>query len=74
MTETHAEHTIAEHQHAAGCGHDAVQHGDHVDYITMVTSTPNTTVTTTSINRTWLPGALPIQGARRSCFRTMRMH
>ncbi|GGL77362.1 hypothetical protein GCM10009706_14800 [Curtobacterium citreum] len=32
-TETHAEHTIAEHQHAADCGHEAVQHDDHVDYL-----------------------------------------
>lgn len=21
------------HAHGAGCGHDAVQHGDHVDYL-----------------------------------------
>ena len=29
----HAEHTLAEHTHGEGCGHEAVQHGDHVDYI-----------------------------------------
>ena len=28
-----AEHTLAEHTHGEGCGHEAVQHGDHVDYI-----------------------------------------
>lgn len=28
-----AEHTVEEHQHGEGCGHEAVQHGDHVDYI-----------------------------------------
>jgi hypothetical protein len=27
-----AEHE-AEHQHGPGCGHEAVQHGDHVDYV-----------------------------------------
>jgi hypothetical protein len=32
-TETHAEHTIAEHQHAAGCGHETVQHENHVDFV-----------------------------------------
>ena len=33
-TEHHiAEHTVAEHKHGPGCGHAAVQHGDHVDYI-----------------------------------------
>ncbi len=35
MTEQdiHAEHTTAEHAHGADCGHEAVQHGDHVDYV-----------------------------------------
>lgn len=28
-----AEHTVAEHQHGEGCGHEAVQHEDHVDYV-----------------------------------------
>ena len=28
-----AEHTVAEHQHGEGCGHETVQHGDHVDYV-----------------------------------------
>jgi len=23
----------AEHQHGPACGHEAVQHGDHVDYV-----------------------------------------
>ena len=32
-TETHAEHTVAEHKHEEACGHETVQHGDHVDYI-----------------------------------------
>jgi hypothetical protein len=27
---THANHS---HQHGPGCGHTAVQHGDHVDYL-----------------------------------------
>ncbi len=29
-THTHASHN---HQHTNGCGHTAVQHGDHVDYL-----------------------------------------
>lgn len=28
--QTHANH---DHVHGAGCGHTAVQHGDHVDYL-----------------------------------------
>ena len=28
-----AEHTVAQHTHGKGCEHEAVQHGDHVDYI-----------------------------------------
>lgn len=32
-TDAHAEHTTAEHEHGAGCGHEAVQHDDHVDYL-----------------------------------------
>ena len=36
--ETHAEHTVAEHTlaehtHGPNCGHKAIQHGDHVDYL-----------------------------------------
>lgn len=27
------EHTVAEHEHGADCGHEAVEHGDHVDYL-----------------------------------------
>ncbi len=30
---THAEHTLAEHEHGPGCGHEAVEHGDHLDYV-----------------------------------------
>jgi hypothetical protein len=41
-TEKHAEHTVAEHQHGADCGHETVthevhdghkhaEHGDHYD-------------------------------------------
>ncbi len=26
-------HPDHEHQHGAGCGHTAIQHGDHVDYL-----------------------------------------
>ncbi|WP_460511477.1 zinc transporter permease [Frigoribacterium salinisoli] len=33
QTETHAEHTVAEHQHGEACGHETVQHDDHVDYV-----------------------------------------
>jgi len=33
-TGTHAEHHSTEvHEHGEGCGHDVVDHGDHVDYI-----------------------------------------
>jgi hypothetical protein len=32
-TDIHAEHTTAEHQHGEGCGHEAVPHEDHVDYV-----------------------------------------
>lgn len=31
--EKRAEHTVAEHEHGPSCGHEAVEHGDHVDYI-----------------------------------------
>jgi hypothetical protein len=30
MTHTHANHP---HDHGAGCGHEAVPHGDHTDYL-----------------------------------------
>ena len=30
-TETHAEHTVAEHAHGEACGHETVAHDDHVD-------------------------------------------
>ncbi len=30
MSHTHDNHT---HRHGAGCGHTAVRHGDHVDYL-----------------------------------------
>jgi hypothetical protein len=26
-------HAMHEHMHGQGCGHEAVQHGGHVDYI-----------------------------------------
>ena len=29
----HATHTDHEHVHGPGCGHGAVEHGDHVDYV-----------------------------------------
>ncbi|AZC12685.1 MULTISPECIES: zinc transporter permease [unclassified Microbacterium] len=32
-TETHAEHSLAEHEHGSDCGHEAVPHGDHVDFV-----------------------------------------
>ena len=28
-----AEHTVADHAHGDGCGHETVQHDDHVDYL-----------------------------------------
>ncbi|WP_030013416.1 hypothetical protein [Curtobacterium sp. S6] len=31
--ERKAEHSVAEHEHGADCGHETVQHGDHVDYV-----------------------------------------
>lgn len=35
MTNEHdvAEHTKAEHEHGPNCGHEAVVHGDHIDYL-----------------------------------------
>lgn len=33
ITENHAEHTLAEHTHGNDCGHEAVAHEDHVDYL-----------------------------------------
>ena len=30
--ENSAEHTVAEHAHQDGCGHETVQHDDHVDF------------------------------------------
>lgn len=33
MSDVHAEHTLAEHTHGEGCGHEAVPHGDHIDYV-----------------------------------------
>lgn len=32
-TEIHAEHTVSEHEHGTDCGHEAVPHDDHVDYV-----------------------------------------
>lgn len=33
-TETHnVHHTVDEHAHGEDCGHEAVQHDDHVDYL-----------------------------------------
>ncbi len=31
--EQHAEHTVEDHEHGEGCGHTAVDHEDHVDYM-----------------------------------------
>ncbi|ROR71935.1 zinc transporter permease [Bogoriella caseilytica] len=35
MSTTHpeAEHTTTEHAHGENCGHEAVPHEDHVDYL-----------------------------------------
>ncbi|WP_152190637.1 zinc transporter permease [Georgenia satyanarayanai] len=35
MSTTHAEaeHTTTEHEHGEACGHEAVEHGDHTDYV-----------------------------------------
>ncbi len=30
---THITHANHEHEHGASCGHPAVRHGDHVDYL-----------------------------------------
>jgi hypothetical protein len=32
-TDHPAEHGLDEHRHGAGCGHETVEHGDHVDYV-----------------------------------------
>ncbi|SKC36916.1 zinc transporter permease [Okibacterium fritillariae] len=32
-TEVHAEHTLEQHQHGTDCGHEAVTHGEHVDFL-----------------------------------------
>jgi hypothetical protein len=31
----HRQHQVADHPHAhgEGCGHETVQHGDHIDYL-----------------------------------------
>ena len=32
--DVHADHHTTEvHEHGEGCGHEAVAHGDHVDYV-----------------------------------------
>lgn len=33
MSETCKTHPDHPHQHGAGCGHTAIRHGDHVDYL-----------------------------------------
>jgi hypothetical protein len=33
MTTTHEIHADHDHHHAPGCGHEAVAHGHHVDYV-----------------------------------------
>lgn len=33
MAEEHHVHDAHDHVHGPGCGHTAVQHGDHVDYL-----------------------------------------
>jgi hypothetical protein len=33
MTMTHAQHADHGHTHGDGCGHVAVPHNDHVDYV-----------------------------------------
>ncbi len=32
-SEEHRPHEHADHVHGEGCGHEAVQHGDRVDYL-----------------------------------------
>jgi len=32
-TEQHAEHSLDDHTHGENCGHQAVEHEDHVDYM-----------------------------------------
>lgn len=31
--DVHAEHDKTEHTHGDDCGHETVQHGDHVDFV-----------------------------------------
>ncbi|TFD64813.1 zinc transporter permease [Cryobacterium sp. Hh38] len=33
LTDTHAEHAVADHQHGDNCGHQAISHDDHTDYV-----------------------------------------
>lgn len=33
LEHTQAEHTVEDHKHGERCGHEAVAHGDHVDYV-----------------------------------------
>ncbi|MDC0713202.1 hypothetical protein POL68_32370 [Stigmatella sp. ncwal1] len=33
MSKGSRHHDAHEHQHAGGCGHTAIHHGDHVDYL-----------------------------------------
>jgi hypothetical protein len=31
--ETHAEHSLADHEHTDGCGHETVEHDGHIDFV-----------------------------------------
>lgn len=32
-TEHETHHTVEEHRHVLGCGHERVEHGDHFDFL-----------------------------------------
>ncbi|WP_346556923.1 hypothetical protein ABCW44_04550 [Mannheimia haemolytica] len=42
---THANH---EHEHGEGCGHTAIKHNDHIDYLHDGIYTTNTAITMTN--------------------------
>jgi hypothetical protein len=33
ILEEQAHHDHDDHEHGEGCGHEAIEHGDHVDYV-----------------------------------------
>lgn len=49
----HATHHEHAHDHGQACGHQAIRHGDHVDYLTMATCITGTTIMSTSTCSRW---------------------